>query len=99
TQTPPQIPHCITTAPMVFPPFRHKVQYNPHIFLLERCDGMRYMEMAKKEIVNIADGSRLGILGQTDLLIDEKTGRIKAILIPHYEFFGFKQQENMTEIK
>lgn len=60
---------------------------------------MRYMEIAKKEIVNIADGSRLGILGQTDLLIDEKTGKIKAILIPHYEFFGFKQQENMTEIK
>ena len=60
---------------------------------------MRYMEMANKEIVNITDGSRLGILGQTDLAIDQKTGKIQAIIVPHYHMFGFKQKEEMTEIK
>lgn len=59
---------------------------------------MRYMEIANKEIVNIADGSRLGILGQTDLLLDQKTGKIKSIIIPHYHLFGFKQKEETTEI-
>ncbi len=43
---------------------------------------MKFYELAGKEIVNISDGRRLGILADSDLLIDEKTGKIKALLVP-----------------
>lgn len=59
---------------------------------------MRYKEISGKEIVNIKDGSRLGILGQTDLKINSKTGKIEALLIPNYKWFGFKKEDNQTVI-
>lgn len=59
---------------------------------------MRYKEISGKEIVNISEGSRLGILGQTDLEIDIKTGQIKAFIIPDYKWFGFKKENGETKI-
>lgn len=38
--------------------------------------------MAGKEIINIYDGSRLGVVGETDMVIDSETGRISSIIIP-----------------
>lgn len=59
---------------------------------------MRYKEISGKEIVNISQGSRLGILGQTDLEIDMKTGQIKAFIIPDYKWFGIKREGGETKI-
>lgn len=53
---------------------------------------MRLSELSGKEIVDVKKAERLGILGQTDLEIDEKTGKIEALLIPSLKWFGFKRQ-------
>ena len=45
-------------------------------------DSMKLSLMGGKEIVNLYDGSRLGIIAESDLLIDEKSGKIAALLIP-----------------
>lgn len=43
---------------------------------------MKLSKMGGKEILNINNGSRLGIIGNSDLLIDEKTGKILSLLVP-----------------
>lgn len=43
---------------------------------------MRLSELSGKEIVDMKRAERLGILGQTDLEINERTGQIQALLIP-----------------
>lgn len=53
---------------------------------------MRLSELSGKEIVDVKKAERLGVLGQTDLEIDESTGQIKALLIPSLKWFGFKRQ-------
>ncbi|RLL45363.1 YlmC/YmxH family sporulation protein [Oceanobacillus piezotolerans] len=58
---------------------------------------MRFKEISGKEIVNLNEGTRLGILGQTDLEIDERTGQIDAFIIPNYKWFGLKKEG--TELK
>lgn len=60
---------------------------------------MRYREISGKEIVNIHNGTRLGILGQTDLEIDTKTGKINAFIIPDYKWFGLKKQGEEMKIR
>ncbi|TQS75510.1 YlmC/YmxH family sporulation protein [Ornithinibacillus gellani] len=60
---------------------------------------MRYKEISGKEIVDISQGTRLGILGQTDLEIDRRTGQIKAFIIPNYKWFGLKKEGEEATIK
>ncbi len=43
---------------------------------------MRMAELAGKEIININDGSRLGVAGETDLAVDVETGIIQSIILP-----------------
>lgn len=52
-----------------------------------RGDNMRLKELVGKEIVNISDGFRLGLIGDSDLVIDEKTGKIEAFIIPDKNAF------------
>ncbi len=59
---------------------------------------MRYGDLSGKEIINIQTGSRLGILGHTDLQIDKKTGEIKSLLVPTYSWFGLRKNEPKTEV-
>ncbi|HLR07976.1 MAG TPA: YlmC/YmxH family sporulation protein [Bacillota bacterium] len=59
---------------------------------------MRYKEMSGKEMVNIKHGSRLGIMGQTDLEINEKTGQIESFIIANYKWFGLKKEGAETKI-
>lgn len=59
---------------------------------------MRYKDISGKEIVNVKSGTRLGILGQTDLEIDEQTGQIKTFLISEYKWFGLKKEGAETKI-
>lgn len=60
--------------------------------------SMRYKDISGKEIVNVSHGSRLGVIGQTDLEIDEKTGQIKSFIIPNYKWFGLKKEGEETRI-
>jgi YlmC/YmxH family sporulation protein len=60
---------------------------------------MRFKDISSKEIVNINEGERLGILGQTDLEINETTGQIEAFIIPTYKWFGLKKEGEMTKIR
>ncbi|KAB3531329.1 YlmC/YmxH family sporulation protein [Alkaliphilus serpentinus] len=60
---------------------------------------MRFSMIGGKEIVNLCDGSRLGVIGDSDMLIDEKTGRIIALLIPDEKsFFSFLSSGTLMEI-
>lgn len=60
---------------------------------------MRYKDISGKEIVNVRTGTRLGILGQTDLEIDKTTGQIKSFIIPNYKWFGLKKEGAETTIR
>ena len=53
---------------------------------------LRYKDISGKEIVNIREGTRLGILGQTDLEIDKKSGHIQALILSNYKWFGLKKE-------
>lgn len=58
---------------------------------------MRFSELGGKEIVDLNNGSRMGTAGQTDLVIDTNTGKIKAIILPGATLFGFnRKKEGMT---
>jgi len=52
---------------------------------------MRLSELGGKEIVNLYNGERLGVINNTDLVIDEKTGEILYLIIPkkRIPFFVF----------
>jgi YlmC/YmxH family sporulation protein len=58
---------------------------------------MRLSDLSGKEIVDLKKGERMGVLGQTDLEIDETTGHIQALLIPTMKWFGFRKQG--TEVR
>lgn len=55
---------------------------------------MRLSELSGKEIVDVRRAERLGVLGQTDLEINEQTGQIQALLIPTGKWFGFRKEGN-----
>ncbi|MDQ0245735.1 YlmC/YmxH family sporulation protein [Bacillus fengqiuensis] len=55
---------------------------------------MRLSELSGKEIVDVKKAERLGVLGQTDLEINEQTGQITTLIIPTVKWFGFKRQGN-----
>ncbi|WP_411739770.1 YlmC/YmxH family sporulation protein [Peribacillus sp. S4] len=57
---------------------------------------MRLSELSGKEIVDVNRAERLGILGQTDLEIDE-TGQITSLIIPSVKWFGLLR--NGSEIR
>lgn len=64
----------------------------------EEAGIMRYKEISGKEIVDITHGTRLGILGQIDLEINQKTGKIESFVIPSYKWFGLMKNEAETKI-
>ncbi len=43
---------------------------------------LRLSELEGKEVINITDGARLGIIGEADLIIDIHTGEIQSIVLP-----------------
>ncbi len=43
---------------------------------------MRMAELAGKEIVNIYDGARLGVVGESDITIDIDSGSVESIIVP-----------------
>ncbi len=60
---------------------------------------MRLSSLGEKEIVNLSDGGRFGLLADSELLIDEKFGKIKAVLLPDYRYQkGFFSGRNYVQI-
>lgn len=58
---------------------------------------MRLSEFGNKEIVNLTDGRRWGLVEDSDLVIDEETGKIYSIIV--YESRGlFRGKTNYIEI-
>jgi len=45
--------------------------------------SMRYSDLAGKEIVCYDEGIKLGIVNDTDLIINTKTGAVDSIIIPY----------------
>ena len=44
---------------------------------------MKYSELAGKEIIDIDEGVRLGVVSETDLVIDLGSGHVQSIVIPY----------------
>lgn len=44
---------------------------------------MRLRHLAGKEVINLSDGARLGIIDECELTFDCKSGYIHSILIPN----------------
>nr|WP_017796719.1 MULTISPECIES: YlmC/YmxH family sporulation protein [unclassified Oceanobacillus] len=59
---------------------------------------VRFRDMSDKEIINVSEGKRLGVLGQTDLEINEENGQIEAFIIPSYKWFGLVKEGEETKI-
>ncbi|RLQ95695.1 YlmC/YmxH family sporulation protein [Falsibacillus albus] len=53
---------------------------------------MRLSELSGKEIVDYRRAERLGVLGQTDLEIDARTGQIGSLIIPTGKWFGSRNK-------
>lgn len=60
---------------------------------------MRFREISGKEIIDVKQGIKLGVLGQTDLEIDEQNGQIEAFIIPSYKWFGLKKEDDESLIR
>lgn len=43
---------------------------------------MRMVELSGKQIINIANGVCLGMVGESDLTVELSSGRIQAIIVP-----------------
>ncbi len=54
---------------------------------------MRLSELSGKEIVDFRKAERLGVLGQTDLEFNDKTGQINALVIPTGKWLRSKGSE------
>lgn len=60
----------------------------------------RFSKLRQKEVVNIMDGSRLGYI--CDLILDECTGKICAIVVPgpsKFSFFFRGDRDNVIAFK
>lgn len=44
---------------------------------------MRLNELVGKEMVNLYDGIRMGTVGDSDMLIDQETGKVISIILPN----------------
>ena len=58
---------------------------------------MRLSELFGREIVNITDGARLGRVGDADLFIDPRSGRVKRLILPLGPH-GFFRKPDVIEI-
>nr|WP_312576171.1 YlmC/YmxH family sporulation protein [Sedimentibacter sp.] len=59
---------------------------------------MKLSELYNKEIINIDTGENLGIFGDCDLIIDEKTGEIINFVSGQSTGFGFFKEQKRKEV-
>lgn len=60
---------------------------------MDEVSWMRFSQFGGKEIIDLNSGERLGVIHQSDLLIDPVTGRIQSILLPIGRFWGKQKEE------
>lgn len=58
---------------------------------------MRFSDLAGKEIIDVLNGERLGMVAQADLLIDPSSGALEAMLLPVRSSW-FKKADLVIEI-
>ncbi len=58
---------------------------------------MELSRLSRKEIINLYDGSRLGYVGEADLVIDAATGAIKSMVITP-RAVGLKMSRGIREL-
>ena len=57
---------------------------------------MRLSELQGKEIINIHDGGRLGMVRETELIFDGQTGNVQSIVFPNQgSLFSLFGQQNL----
>jgi len=44
---------------------------------------MKLSNLAGKEIINLYDGARLGMIGESELLINSESGKVESIIVPN----------------
>lgn len=53
---------------------------------------MRLSNLAGKEVINLSDGARLGVIEECELTFDDKSGKILTMILPPrnklFSFFG-----------
>ena len=54
---------------------------------------MRWSELARKELVNIVDGSKGGPFPKLDLLINPKAGKVVSLILPARGYISRPGQE------
>ncbi|WP_326909128.1 YlmC/YmxH family sporulation protein [Sedimentibacter sp. MB31-C6] len=59
---------------------------------------MKLSELYSKEIINIDTGENMGIFGDCDLVIDEKTGSIISFISGSSNRFNFFKEQKKKEI-
>lgn len=57
---------------------------------------MRLSHLAGKEVINLSDGSRLGVIDECELTFDSKSGRINTIIVPNKNGLMSFFRENRT---
>lgn len=55
--------------------------------------AMRWSELARKELVNIVDGSKGGPFPKLDLVIDPKAGQVVGLILPARGYISHPGQE------
>lgn len=50
---------------------------------------MRLSELMGKEVINIGNGARLGVINECDLGFDDKSGKIQALILPSRGLLSF----------
>lgn len=60
---------------------------------------MRLSELSGKEVINIGDGARLGLINECELTFDAGTGEIDAMILPvSQSFFHFLSDTKVSAI-
>jgi len=60
---------------------------------------MRLSELSGKEVINIGDGARLGIIEECEITFEMKSGRIQALMLPARSgFFNFFSDNKTSTI-
>ena len=59
---------------------------------------MKLSELYNKEIINIDTGENLGIFGDCDLIINEKTGEIISFISGQSSSFSFFKEQKKREV-
>ncbi len=60
---------------------------------------MRLSELSGKEIVDLERAEKMGVLGHADLEINEKDGKIQALIIPVGKWGGFKREQQEVRVE